>query len=207
MSSYLLLRNNKESGPFTMDEIKVMPLKSYDLIWVVGKSAAWRYPGEISELKSFAPTVPEQAPDFFLKKPNADNLPADSSSNKKPDSANGQRSAANGQRSTASRSVYVNLPAEKKTVNTPPARILQDAGFISSETQEPHDFSDLYKKQPGKTARYSGKILWVSTITLLFGAGVLTGFFISDRGKFFSTDENHPQINPAVRPAVLNGKK
>ena len=63
MSSYLLLRNNKESGPFTMDEVKSMSLKSYDLIWVVGKSAAWRYPGEIPELKSFAPSVPEQGAD------------------------------------------------------------------------------------------------------------------------------------------------
>ena len=53
MSSYLLLRNNQESGPFTMEEIKGMSLKAYDLLWVVGKSAAWRYPGEIAELKSF----------------------------------------------------------------------------------------------------------------------------------------------------------
>ena len=44
-----------------MDEVKSMSLKSYDLLWVVGKSAAWRYPGEIPELKSFAPFVPEAA--------------------------------------------------------------------------------------------------------------------------------------------------
>jgi hypothetical protein len=35
-----------------LEEIKDMSLKSYDLLWVVGKSAAWRYPGEIAELKS-----------------------------------------------------------------------------------------------------------------------------------------------------------
>ena len=74
MSSYLLLRNNKESGPFSIEEIKDMSLKSYDLLWVVGKSAAWRYPGEIIELKSFAPPVPELAlSDLFRKKPNAEN--------------------------------------------------------------------------------------------------------------------------------------
>ncbi|HEY2349231.1 MAG TPA: hypothetical protein VGH64_09455, partial [Puia sp.] len=68
MSSYLLLRNNKESGPFTLDEVKGMSLKMYDLIWIVGKSAAWRYPGEIPELKSFAPTVPEGEADLFRKR-------------------------------------------------------------------------------------------------------------------------------------------
>ncbi len=72
MSSYLLLRNNKESGPFTIEEIKGMTLKPYDLLWVVGKSAAWRYPGEINELKSFAPPVPEQLTDSYIKKQNAD---------------------------------------------------------------------------------------------------------------------------------------
>jgi hypothetical protein len=58
MSSYLLLRNNKESGPFSFEEVKDMSLKTFDLLWVVGKSAAWRYPGEIAELKSFAPPLP-----------------------------------------------------------------------------------------------------------------------------------------------------
>ena len=68
MSTYLLLRNNKETGPFTIDELKKMSLKAYDLVWVEGKSAAWRYPGEIPEFKSFAPQVPEQPYDRFYKK-------------------------------------------------------------------------------------------------------------------------------------------
>jgi hypothetical protein len=42
---------------------------------------------------------------------------------------------------------------------------------------------------------------------LLFGTGILTGFFISDRRKFFSADANHPQNIPASRPAVRNEKK
>lgn len=66
---YLLLRDNKQSGPFTLDEIKVMGLKKYDLIWIDGKSAAWRYPCEVDEFKSFAPQVDEQPYDRFYKKP------------------------------------------------------------------------------------------------------------------------------------------
>jgi hypothetical protein len=69
MNSYLLLRDNKQSGPHTFDELKDKGLKAYDLVWVEGKSAAWRYPCEISELSSFAPPVDEQPFDRFYKKP------------------------------------------------------------------------------------------------------------------------------------------
>jgi hypothetical protein len=73
MNTYLLLRDNKKSGPFTADELRTMGLKPYDLVWLEGKSAAWRYPGEIDELKSFAPVVEEQPYDRFYKKPATDN--------------------------------------------------------------------------------------------------------------------------------------
>lgn len=53
-----------------------MGLKPYDLIWVDGKSAAWRYPGEVEELKSFAPVVEEQPYDRFYKKPEAESTAA-----------------------------------------------------------------------------------------------------------------------------------
>ncbi|TAH05198.1 MAG: DUF4339 domain-containing protein [Sphingobacteriales bacterium] len=66
---YLLLRDNKQSGPYSLDDIKIMGLKKYDLVWVEGKSAAWRYPCEVDEFKSFAPQVDEQPYDRFYKKP------------------------------------------------------------------------------------------------------------------------------------------
>lgn len=68
MKKFLLLRSNKQSGPYSADELQQMGLKAYDLIWVDGKSAAWRYPGEVEELKSFAPPVEEQPYDRFYKK-------------------------------------------------------------------------------------------------------------------------------------------
>jgi len=66
---YLLLRNNKQSGPYSLDDLKSMGLKAYDLVWSEGKSAAWRYPSEIEELSTFAPPVEEQPFDRFYKKP------------------------------------------------------------------------------------------------------------------------------------------
>ena len=68
---YLLLRNNKQSGPYSLDELKSMGLKAYDLVWLEGKSAAWRYPCEIDALKDFAPPVDEQPFDRFYKRPSA----------------------------------------------------------------------------------------------------------------------------------------
>ena len=52
MAGYLLLRDNKESGPYSLADIIAKKLKPHDLIWVEGKSAAWRYPEEITELSS-----------------------------------------------------------------------------------------------------------------------------------------------------------
>jgi len=69
MPLYRLLRNNKESGPYSLNDIVKLGLKPYDLVWVDGRSAAWRYPSEISELKEYAPTVEEQPFDRFFKKP------------------------------------------------------------------------------------------------------------------------------------------
>lgn len=68
MASYLLLRNNQKSGPLSFDELLKSGLKPYDLVWVEGKSAAWRYPSEIPELKPYAPVVEEQPYDRFYKK-------------------------------------------------------------------------------------------------------------------------------------------
>ena len=122
MSSYLLLRNNKESGPFTLEEIKDMSLKSYDLLWVVGKSAAWRYPGEIAELKSFAPAVPEPFTDLFRIRPNAENPGQDAGNSRKSETINTRSGESNMQRRDPSRSIYVNLPAEKNRQLIPPRR-------------------------------------------------------------------------------------
>jgi hypothetical protein len=208
MSSYLLLRNNKESGPFTMDEVKSMSLKTYDLIWVVGKSAAWRYPGEIPELKSFVPSVPEQEADFFRKRTNTESQGSDFSNNKIPDLPNNQRPPASSQRPVTNRSVYINLPAEKKSENQFSDLVLDESGLIASDIRESeYDFSEIYKQQPSAAVRYSGRILWISTIMLLFGAGIMTGFFISDRRKYFSSDENRPQSNSVAKQVVFKDKK
>lgn len=68
MDTYLLLRSNKQSGPYNLQQLVNVGLKPYDLVWVEGKSAAWRYPSEVDLLKEYAPKVEEQPYDRFYKK-------------------------------------------------------------------------------------------------------------------------------------------
>jgi len=65
---YRLLRDNKEQGPFTSQELIQKGFKRYDLIWVDGRSAAWSYPGELPEFKLHVPDPEEQPFDRFFKK-------------------------------------------------------------------------------------------------------------------------------------------
>ena len=54
---YLILRNNKQEGPYDLQQLLQLPLKETDLIWVEGRSAAWSYPSEIRELKPYFSTT------------------------------------------------------------------------------------------------------------------------------------------------------
>lgn len=53
---YLLLRNNRQSGPFTLGELLQHQVLPSDMIWVEGKSTAWTYLSEL-ELTPFAKTA------------------------------------------------------------------------------------------------------------------------------------------------------
>ncbi len=48
---YLLLRNNQQTGPYSLGELLQQGLKPTDLIWVEGESCGWSFPSEIDVLK------------------------------------------------------------------------------------------------------------------------------------------------------------
>jgi hypothetical protein len=56
---YLLLRNNKQLGPYSLEELLQQSLQPFDLVWVEGRSAGWRYPTEIDTLKPYVAAEPE----------------------------------------------------------------------------------------------------------------------------------------------------
>jgi hypothetical protein len=55
---YLLLRDNKQSGPYSLDELVQLGLRPFDLVWVEGRSSGWAYPSEINALKPYVPGAP-----------------------------------------------------------------------------------------------------------------------------------------------------
>lgn len=57
---YKLLRNNRQTGPYTLAELVALDLKPFDLIWADGKTAGWMYPSEIEALK---PYLAEEKPE------------------------------------------------------------------------------------------------------------------------------------------------
>jgi hypothetical protein len=57
---YLLLRNNQQTGPHSLEELLQLNVKPFDLIWVEGKSYGWSYPSEIETLKPFVTAASSQ---------------------------------------------------------------------------------------------------------------------------------------------------
>jgi hypothetical protein len=76
MPNYLLLRSNRQTGPHSLEALIALGMKPYDLVWVEGKSAGWRYPFEIKELQPYAPPAVEQPFDRFYKKQEPQTHPA-----------------------------------------------------------------------------------------------------------------------------------
>ncbi|HUR12665.1 MAG TPA: hypothetical protein VM012_14915 [Flavitalea sp.] len=66
---YLLLRRNQQTGPYSVDELQKLPLQEFDLVWIEGISDSWKFPGEIEELKSFAPYLGNMQFNFEKRKP------------------------------------------------------------------------------------------------------------------------------------------
>lgn len=52
MNSYLLLRDNQELGPYSIGELKALPLQSDDFVWINGQSLTWERPANVPELKA-----------------------------------------------------------------------------------------------------------------------------------------------------------
>ena len=125
MTTYLLLRDNKQSGPYTFDDLRGKGLKAYDLVWIEGKSAAWRYPCEIEELSAFAPMVEEQPFDRFYKKPsenkNNNNASVTPTAGRTSSDTVIAASVISGDTSSipGKRIIYVTLPAGKTAAPAP----------------------------------------------------------------------------------------
>ena len=122
MANYLLLRNNKESGPYSLDGLMELGLKPYDLIWVQGKSAAWRYPSEVDELKGIAPVIEEQPFDRFFKKSEEKIEVAPAVSEAAPQIVQQAAIKPEHEKYIPKKSVYVTMPGQRSSLPKEPVR-------------------------------------------------------------------------------------
>lgn len=69
MKKYLLLRDNRQSGPFFLEELRDLNLVSKDLVWVEGESNCWSYPTEMEELKDSVVAEKKRQPKVYVALP------------------------------------------------------------------------------------------------------------------------------------------
>ncbi|MGK2863677.1 MAG: hypothetical protein ACSLE0_17220, partial [Chitinophagaceae bacterium] len=200
MASYLLLRNNKESGPFTMDELLSSGIKPYDLVWVQGKSAAWRYPSEVEELKPYAPVIEEQPYDRFYKKNKEEQKPETPVSNEPVSPA--PVCNKNKVQYTPKKSVFVTLPDQKReTITRKPEPIFEASPItpvisIAEKNTDPEikyskpldEIKEMYVKtlQNRKDKNAKREILTsilkkAAVVAGILILGVLAGFIIKSK--------------------------
>ena len=171
MNKYLLLRDNKQSGPYSVEELSAHGLKPYDLVWLEGKSAAWRYPSEIAELKPFAPVVEEQPFDRFYRKPENKTIESAAKDNtavaassflqgeaKKSDlSGSLTRIELN---TGSGNKIHVSLPTKTSvSSSTTPEQIQKSSTPVSFQTEkQPVDVSPMMKKSSSLDASVNSSI-------------------------------------------------
>lgn len=78
--TYQVLRNNRQTGPYTLEELRSLQLQDHDLIWAEGQAGGWRSPSEVRELSGepeiqsresvvrSGETAPEESADFIEAK-------------------------------------------------------------------------------------------------------------------------------------------
>ncbi|OQP40910.1 hypothetical protein A4H97_14995 [Niastella yeongjuensis] len=135
MNQYLLLRDNKQTGPYSAQELAAKGLKPYDLVWLEGKSAAWRYPGELEELKAFAPVM--EGTETSLQAV-AETVP--------------EAQPVSKQVEQTSKHIYVTMPKGKaQTASTPVAKKEETAKAVSSQNDKNANTANNTQKKAAAT--------------------------------------------------------
>ena len=178
---YRIFRNNKEMGPFGLEELEHLSLSPSDLIWVDGQSAGWRYPSEITTLKYNPAKTVVKSPEAKISQG--------------PEAVSGQRSAALNNNAPEAKNTFAQEPEpeewnERKLEQKANELYQRVAAFTqsknnqkeSSQTKYARSLDDLkqeyadwldrkkHKQLRTTTAR---NLLVLSVVILLTGAGFL----------------------------------
>ena len=69
MRKYFLLRNNSESGPYSLEELKNLGLFTRDLVWIEGSSRCWLNAGQIDEFRPWVKKPERKLPVYQPAQP------------------------------------------------------------------------------------------------------------------------------------------
>jgi hypothetical protein len=121
---YLLLRENQQTGPHSLEELAQLQLKNSDLIWIEGKSAGWYYPHEVDALKPLLATPAAQ-------KERTEAVSIQTPTHPAPPPNTG----------TTPKKVYVSLPenGKLKAIEKPPKAVtekMQDVDYIEQRAEQ-----------------------------------------------------------------------
>ena len=154
MASYLLLRDNKQKGPYSVADLISLGLKPYDLVWIEGKSAAWRYPSEIEELKTYAPVVEEQPFDRFFKRNDTQENNNTFQTQKKQEENASISVTPFGKVTSKENKIYVSLPGSIARKTQPEEKISRQVNNIKPPREEVHEeISKEESQEPEKVVR------------------------------------------------------
>lgn len=222
MASYLLLRDNKESGPYSFEQLLQLGFKPYDLIWIQGKSAAWRYPYEVSEFKPYAPAIEEQPFDRFYKKKTGekkeDNLSILTELNSEPNATaeSYYTNIANAESFSTGKSIHVTLPQQKKQtksvqetfatektiiINENPAAAQVKYSQPLDEIKEMYVKSFLERKQKIARKNFLFQTLKKASVFILIAVGILIGFILRS-----NSSKKRPIANQKTQQTQLPAK-
>lgn len=204
MTTFILLRKNKEYGPFSLEDLRKKGIFHNDLVWVEGQSVCWLRPEEIKELKGIAVDEPQvqagSTPDGLIGEVNIakDKFTAniEETYNEIQGSYLHEMPHANGGLQNAFSANY--LIAERNT-----AGVQIPASPVLKPNQEPHK-RDLLSLFP-----VSVKVAASVVALILIGmvAGILIGRNSNKKSSLAENDQKSTAVSSPVSEIKASGKE
>ena len=190
-SIYLLLRDNKQSGPHTLEELLSMNMKNTDLVWIEGRSLGWAFPAEIEALRPFLPETEGKSAPMETSFPK----------NERPGSkifVSLPRETSPGHtRSTWEEKTEIqNVSSEKK--DDPPIK----NNYSKTLEEVENDYATWMIRNHKKKKAFSGKkIAWVAILTI----GSVGGWLLADMAftKTNNAGSNNATAKNVIQPVAM----
>ncbi len=202
---YLLLRNNQQSGPHSIEELQELSLLPTDLIWTEGK-IGWKSPGEIPGLskEEKIPVTPVISPkaEYGNNKISASKIFVKLPGNRQVVTANSQEdltvidpAIALEQKAEA---LYQKIQAFQEQQAAAPKEELETKYTRSLEDIKNEYAGWLNQKKNSK--QFNGKPIWAAATLIVL---LIAGFFL------FRTDESGTAVIAEIKPtgtAAITGE-